>query len=144
MLCPGISQNSKHHHLTLYKGQVWREKPYLELCDHNVLNIVDTLGSLQKNGDKLYVPLLPSWSFREDNTQIPLDSEILQSFTEMTKISSIGMKKYLYEDYDYEDVTNQIVVGRYECATYHHYQCVPPHNYYPQYIWTKEGLKKNK
>ena len=39
MLCPGISQNTKHHHLTLYKGQVWRSKSYLNLCDDNILKI---------------------------------------------------------------------------------------------------------
>ena len=65
MLCPGISPNTKHHHLTLYKGQVWREKPYLELCDQNVLNIeYDPLALhpediMEKNGE-LSVPPVPA------------------------------------------------------------------------------------
>ena len=96
MLCPGISQNSKHHHLTLYKGQVWREKPYLELCDHNVLNVVYSWtangGSdrwpMEENGE-LSVPPVPGKPFREGESQIAWDSEILQSFTELTNITNI-------------------------------------------------------
>ena len=37
MMCPGISQNIKHHNLTAYNGRVWREKSYLELCNQNTL-----------------------------------------------------------------------------------------------------------
>ena len=147
MLCPGISQNTKHHHLTLYKGQVWREKPYLELCDHNVLNIAyDPLAvyredKLEKNGE-LSVPPVPGRPFREGRTQIAWDSEILQSFTELTNITNITFHSFdSYED-SLENVTYQINVGSWKCLhPYHYQQCVPRHSYYPWYIWTKEGFK---
>ena len=149
MLCPGISQNTKHHQLTLYKGQVWREKSYLELCNHNVLNIVYDLSTINKgtpyhiktivNDGELYVPPVPDkW-----NTMIPWDTEILQSFAELTNITRMTFK-YLNvyeEDTRLEDVTYQLVVGNYLCRPYHHNQCVPPHSYIPWYIWTKDGFK---
>ena len=142
MLCPGISQNTKLHHLTLYKGQVWGEKSYLELCNHNVLNIVFDLPweSFEKNGD-LYVPPVPGIGFINDDSLIPWDSEILQSFADLTNITNITFQSFdLYED-SLEDFTYQIVVGSYTCDPYHHNQCVPPYTYYPWYIWTKEGFK---
>ena len=150
MLCPGISQNTKHHHLTLYKGQVWREKPYLELCDHNVLNIVyhhtanfnsdRDRWSIEQNGE-LSVPPVPGKGFRDGLTQTAWDSEILQSFTELTNITSITFHAYNESVDSLENVTYQILVGGWMCDTYHHEQCVPRHNYIPWYIWTKEGFK---
>ena len=147
MLCPGISQNTKHHHLTLYKGQVWGEKSYLELCNHNVLNIVFdpialmTEDIMEQNGT-LYVPPVPGYGFISDDTQIPWDSEILQSFAELTNITNMTFHFYdSYED-SLEDVTYQIKVGSWMCDGIEHYeQCVPPHSHFPWYIWTKEGLK---
>ena len=75
MLCPGKSQK---HQLTLYKGQVWREKSYLELCNHNMIDIVYDKSSfydqsvelMQQNG-KLFVPPLPGDGFINDQTRIP-------------------------------------------------------------------------
>ena len=148
MLCPGISQNTKHHHLTLYKGQVWREKPYLELCDHNGLNIVYGLNAnfdkdrwpIEQNGE-LSVPPVPGKGFRDGLTQTAWDSEILQSFTELTNTTNITFHSFdAYED-SLENVTYQIDVGSGMCWVGHHKQCVPPYRYYPWYIWTKEGLK---
>ena len=143
MLCPGISQNTKHHHLTLYKGQIWREESYLELCNHNVLNIVYGLPNdiIEENGE-LYVPPVPGHGFISDSTQIPWDSEILQSFAELTNITNITFHSFdTYED-SVEDVTYQILVGSWVCYDlYHTEQCVPPYRYFPWYIWTKEGLK---
>ena len=106
MFCPGISQNTKHHHLTLYRGQVWEKKSYIELCNNNVLNIAfdpsslfggtmaalfdSSLGSgdvMEQNGE-LYVPPIPRWHnnklFNLFDPMIPWDSEILQSFTKGT------------------------------------------------------------
>ena len=148
LLCPGISQNTKHHQLTLYKGQVWREKSYLELCNHNVLNIVyswsanydSDINPIEQKGE-LYVPPVPGYGFISDSTQIPWDSEILQSFAELTNITNMTFHYYdTYED-SREDVTYQISVGSWVCSPYHYEQCVPPYIYYPWYIWTKEGLK---
>ena len=149
MLCPGISQNTNLHHLTLYKGQVWEEKPYLELCNHNVLNIVygwsanyDTdLYPIEENGE-LNVPPVPSeHGFIRDSTMIPWDSEILQSFAQLTDITNITLHYFdPYED-SLEDVTYQLVVGSFDCYIYHHEKCVTPTKYWPWYIWTKEGFK---
>ena len=145
LLCPGISQNSKHHQLTLYKGQVWREKSYLELCDENVLNVLynsksGTEDNMQKNGE-LYVPPVPGHRFISDSTQIPWDSEILQSFAELTNITNITFHSFDSYIDSVENVTHQISVGSWVCAVLHNEQCVPPYRYLPWYIWTKEGLK---
>ena len=149
MLCPGISQNTKHHHLTLYKGQVWEEKPYPELCNHNVLDILYGWTAnyniykwpIEQNGE-LYVPPVPGLGFIIDRSQIPWDSEMLQSFAELTNITNMAFHSFdTYED-SREDVTYQIRVGSYKCSDLFHYeQCVPPKRYYPWYIWTKGGLK---
>ena len=149
MLCPGISQNTKHHQLTLYKGQVWGEKSYLELCNHNILNIMYSQSAnwdsdsfpIEQNGE-LYVPPVPGLGFFYDNSQIPWDSEMLQSFAELTNITNMTFHSFEnYED-SLEDVTYQIKVGSWRCSVYYHNElCVPPYRYYPLYIWTKEGLK---
>ena len=146
LLCPGISQNTKHHHLTLYKGQVWREKSYVELCNHNVLNIVYHPislhpGDIMVQSGELYLPPVPSWGFIQDETQIPFDSEILQSFAELTKITRITIYNLLHTKGSIRQFQYQLLVGSYECNSVHWEQCAPPHNYVCQYIWTKEGLK---
>ena len=146
MFCPGISQNSKLHHLTLYKGQVWTVKSYLELCNHNVLNVVygpyaNFKLPVEKNG-KLHVPPVPGLGFIRDNTMIPWDSEILRSFAEITDIINIT---FLFLD-EYGDsalgVTYQVAVGSFKCQ--HKGKdnlCLPPNSHAPYYIWTKEGFQ---
>ena len=145
LLCPGISQNSKHHQLTLYKGQVWGEKSYLELCNHNRVNIVyfqkansvDTAIWPMEINNELYVPPVPGRGFITDQTNIPWDSEILQSFAQMTNITFNleSTKHHKYNKY-------QLIIGCLKCyGILHHRQCAPPYRYYPWYIWTKEGFK---
>ena len=109
MLCPGISQNTKHHHLNLYKGQVWGEKSYAELCDNNVLNVLYSSRSMRsediiEQNDELYVPPVPGIGFiNDDFTQIPWNSEILQSFAELTHITHIS---FLYFDPDVQSIAS--------------------------------------
>ena len=148
MLCPGISQNTKLHHLTLYKGQVWGEKSYLELCNHNRLNVVYGRSAngwdwpFEQNGE-LFAPPIPGKGFTRDATQIPWDGEIMQSFTELTNITSMTFQSIAFYEDSLEDVRYQIKVGSYVSVNLdgNHEQCVPPYTYYPYYIWTKEGLK---
>ena len=96
---------------------------------------------MEENGE-LSVPPVPGKGFREGRTQIPWDSEILQSFTELTNITNITFHSFdSYED-SLKNVTHQINVGSWMCTKVdHHEQCVSPHCYYPEYIWTKEGFK---
>ena len=146
MLCPGISQNTKHHHLTLYKGQVWGEKSYLDLCDNNILSIALRANFISRevyvimeNGE-LYVPPIPSiQGFIRENTKIPYDSEILQSFAELTHISHIA----LHPSEDLKDITYHIKAGSLKCLVSHlsHKDTCVHHSYYPVYFWTKEGFK---
>ena len=100
MVCPGISQNTKQHHLNLYKGQVWKEKAYVELCNQNVLSILydgfqrdyDIQKWPQRPHNELVVLPVPSYRFLHDQEgqgQIPWDNEILQSFTELTNITKV-------------------------------------------------------
>ena len=148
MLCPGKSQK---HQLTLYKGQVWRETSYLELCNHNVLNIAHVfdrnihplhLGDMIV-GSHFSVPPVPGYGFKLDSTQIPWDSEILQSFVELTRIKYIITNEYEYEELYYFRYTYQLLVGSYPCDSrvFDHVQCLHPNKYEPWYIWTKEGLE---
>ena len=152
MLCPGISQNTEHHQLTLYKGHVWRQKSYHELCNNNVLHILVDPDRLYY-GDKIakrfefIVPPTPGNGFRLGfYPYIPWDSEILQSFAEMTDITSISFHPFSDQEnienmIDYEDFKYQIHIGRYFCFVGHQYMCLPPHSYYSNYIWTKESFK---
>ena len=70
MLCAGISQNTRLHHLTVAKGHV-RGKSYHKICDNNILNIVFAPIALfaddimEENGE-LYVPPTPGKGFRDD------------------------------------------------------------------------------
>ena len=99
MLCPGISQNTKLHHLTLYKGQVWGEKSYLELCNHNVLNILHDVANFYQDMETESGELnLPEdfYGFLKGKSKIPYDTEILQSFFELTNTT-----KYTIETWGY-------------------------------------------
>ena len=198
MLCPGISQNSKHHQLTLYKGQVLREKSYLELCNQNTLRepfkvekkclkclfvcippflcISGQFGPcLEKKGDirpplstlkefhsiqydrffdgviikfpleksnELHVPPLPGHWFIVDHTQIPWESEILQSFAELTKITFIMITTMDDFGRRTHEESWQVLVGSYQYNSHEgsHEQGLSPTRYYPWYIWTKAGF----
>ena len=163
MLCPGISQNTKHHHLTLYKykGQVWGEKSFLQLCHNNVLSIAfnprelyseydymdwahretkyTDIDNMMENGE-LYVPPVPrSKGFIREQTKIPWDGEILRSFAELTHIRHITL--HPSEDANLKDITYHIRVGSLKCFVDNNYdQCIH-HSYAPLYIWTKGGFK---
>ena len=152
MLCPGISQNTKHHYLNLYKGQVSRSKAYLDLCGNNIINIAyhefrlqgsensDYVDIMHRYGqEELYVPPIPGLGFISDYSQIPWDSEILQSFAELTQTTSITFHDEYRDSLD--GVTYQIQVGDWACTPNHHEQCLPPNVYYAIYFWTKEGFK---
>ena len=95
MLCAGISQNTRLHHLTVAKGHV-RGKSYHKICDNNILNIafdpwaMFSDNIMEQNGE-LYVPPTPGLLFREDHSQIAWDSEILQSFAELTNITNMTL-----------------------------------------------------
>ena len=176
LLCPGISRNSKNHHLSLYKGQVWEKKSYFELCDNNVLKVVYgqtamTEDKMEQNGE-LYVPPTPGIGFiTDDFTQIPWNSEILQSFAEMTRITHISF----IDLKEFRTIPNRIGFGIYvgefkcnlvdpcqdlcwwgiadsdydlgktlgclDCHIAHKHKCVPPHSHMSWYFWTKEGFK---
>ena len=149
MLCPGISQQTKHHQLSLYKSQVWKEKSFLELCNHNVLFIAyeleylffDTESYVLTHEGELLFPPVPGQGFISDRyPMIPYDPEILQSFALLTNITSITCYKFI--DGLSGDVKYQLVVGSFKCRNpaYSH-KCVPFISYLPWYIWTKEGLQ---
>ena len=183
MLCPGISQNTKHHQLSLYKGQVTGDRSYPEVCGNNILNIVyhpdtidfyhyqdfvyhDTLDLenirvaqhmnsdfIEKNGE-LYVPPVPGKAFTDGRanglgfndryTQIPYESEILQSFVSLTASTYITLQKWEAEkDTKQGGVEYQIKVGNWRCTyrTAHKEQCASLKQYDVWYIWTKEGFK---
>ena len=147
MLCAGISQNTRLHHLTVAKGHV-RGKSYIEICDNNILNIVYEPTALypedkiEENGE-LYVPPTPGYIFRDDRETLAWDSEILQSFAELTHITNITLFSYDPSSNSLDDVTWQVEIGSYQCVNLggNHEQCVSPSRYYPFYIWTKEGAK---
>ena len=159
MLCPGISQNTKHHHLTLYKGQVWGEKSFLDLCDNNVLSIVydthydygsDMAEDLVQLGE-LYIPPSPWRGFYEGRTSIPHNGEIFQSFLDLCQITHY---KFEYLDWTFldEDPDFQLLVGPFQCNDFvinkrinsdfgHSINCLPPHSHTAWYLFTKEDFK---
>ena len=166
MLCPGISQNTKHHHLTLYKGQVWGKKSYHELCDNNILSIAfypiqpeymkkseyeapahreykyTDIDNIMENGE-LYVPPVPRPQRRaNENSKFPWDGEILQSFAELTHIGHITLHPDPSRVGDLKDIVYQIRTGGLKCFVSHSEQCIH-HSYVAIYIWTKEGFKIN-
>ena len=129
MLCPGISQNTKHHQLTLYKGQVWRTKSYLELCDNNFVQVQYNLGSseevLEQNGE-----LVPSgfngnaikakFGPRSTHvTNLPYESEILRSFIELVYISHITFDSYDGRFDEKVEQAWQVRVVNSRCADYY-------------------------
>ena len=89
------------------------------------------------NCKELYIPPVPSILFINDGTQIAWDSEILESFAQLTDMTNITFH------YIKEDVTSQIQVGSFGCGIRYSVtvQCAPPTRYTPWYIWTKEGFK---
>ena len=164
MLCPGISQNTKHHHLTVYKGQVWGEKSFLDLCDNNVLYIVyDTIqhrgyDMVKLSNDELYIPPSPGQGFYEGSTSIPHNGEIFQSFLALCQISLYkfehwedggpGKGHFLEKDPDLQ----QLLVGPFQCNDFvmnkriksdfgHSINCLPPHSHTTFYLFTKEDFK---
>ena len=136
----------------MYKGQVWMEKSYVELCNQNILSIlydpyIDEVTrkypqTLEMTND-LNVPPAPGHGFIFDDTQIPYDSEILQSFAELTKATFLMITSLNdYGENANEDLW-QVLVGSYQ---YHvkdsiHEQDLSPTNYYSWYIWTKDGIR---
>ena len=99
---------------------------------------------MELNGE-LYIPPVPGRRFINGDTMIPWDSEILQSFAELTNITLIT-----FHDLDHiipKGITFQVKVGSYVCSDKqnhehtHEHDCVHPINYYPWYIWTKAGFK---
>ena len=145
MLCPGISHNTKHHHLTLHKGQEWRGKPFLGLCNHNELNILIDLYTNYyteplRNG-KLYLPTDYN-GFKNDKTQIPYDTEILQSFFELTNTTTYTFQTWGEgnDGFMKDGKKKQLIVAYFQCFTDHASHCPPAVRYIPSYIWTKEGF----
>ena len=85
MFCPGISSDSDQLQLNIYKGQFYKAE-YTELCSKNIIhvafNVYAVLGGepmMDENG-KLFVKDSPYYKNLAD-TQIPWDSEVVESFT---------------------------------------------------------------
>ena len=98
---------------------------------------------MEQNGEP-YIPPLPGKGFSESYwTKIPYDSEILQSFVELTNIARASITFHSFDSYedDLNKVAHHIQVGKFKCFLNHHEQCVPPNYYTPWYIWTKEGFE---
>ena len=154
MFCAGVSQIAKHHHLTLYKGQVWRTKSYFDLCNNNILHIAfDTFydknaDMVELNNGQLYVPQSPWWGFLEGRTSIPHNGEIFRSLLDFCHITHFTFKYVpmkanpnFYEDFD-------LLIGPLQCNDFvmnqrsdshlgHSINCLPPHSYNAWYLFTK-------
>ena len=144
MLCPGISQNSKHHHLTSYKGHVWRENSYLEICNHNILNIThDVSSNFQSsymNNGQLILPPSHIWywygHFEDRFLNGVYDMEILDSFSQVTHSTFIiwqTVSSLDLDGLDWNELPNSeiyhLAIGGLVCVSRIANQCVPPHSY---------------
>ena len=103
---------------------------------------------MEQNG-ALYVPPVPGDRFIKDKTMIPYDSEILQSFAELTNITNMTFHSFDSNGDSRQDVTYQLLVGSFKChmqdaGRMPNDQCVHSLQYYTNYIWTKEGFNTNK
>ena len=95
---------------------------------------------MEENGE-LSVPPVPGLGFINDNTQIPWDSEILESFAQLTDITKITF--HYFEDIK-ANVKYEVVVGKFFISHDHHIHRFPATNYISWYLWTKEGFKIQK
>ena len=95
---------------------------------------------------EIFLPPIPGRRFTEDWSQIPWDSELLQSFAEVANITKITFQYYDSMVDFLEDFTYQLKLGGWRCERHmgHPEQCVPPHTYSPWYIWTKVGFEIKK
>ena len=111
---------------------------------------------MEQDGE-LYVPPVPGKAFTDGRangllisdryTQLPWESEILQSFAGLTKVTYITLQKWDSErDGSLEGVEYQIKVGNWRCTdkTAHHEQCASLKQYNAWYLWTKESFKIQK
>ena len=106
---------------------------------------------MEQDGE-LYVPPVPGKAFTDGRangllisdryTQLPWESEILQSFAGLTKVTYITLQKWDSErDRSLEGVEYQIKVGNWRCTdrTAHDEQCASLKQYNAWYIWTMES-----
>ena len=124
---------------------------------------MSTEDIMERNGE-LYVPQVPGIGFNNDDfTQIPWNSEILQSFAKLTHVTYIAFSYYdpSSNSMDINWLSYEIHVGSFKCnfgtkkeefcgcddegcfncRKAHEHQCVPPHSHKSLYMWTKEGFK---
>ena len=96
-----------------------------------------------EKSNELHVPPLPGHWFIVDHTQIPWESEILQSFAELTKITFIMITTMDDFGRRTHEESWQVLVGSYQYNSHEgsHEQGLSPTRYYPWYIWTKAGFK---
>ena len=97
MVCYGISQNTQKHQLQSYRDAIIG-KPYYELCDNLASKLIyEPYGLYRfdqmvfKNG-KMHVPYSPVPRYLK-LTQISLDSEIVQSFMELSNITHMDVMR---------------------------------------------------
>ena len=111
---------------------------------------------IEQNGE-LYVPPVPGKAFTNGRangllisdrcTQLPWESEILESFAALTKVTYITLRKWNSEiDRSLEGVEYQIKVGNWRCTDKRAYneQCASLKQYNAWYLWTKESFKIQK
>ena len=133
---------------------------FFHVVDHDIdgLRSRFALNSdlMEQNGE-LYVPPIPGKAFTDGRadglvisdrcTQLPWESEILQSFAGLTKVTYIKIQQWdSQRDQRLEGVEYQIKVGNWRCTdkTAHHEQCASLKQYNAWYLWTKESFKIQK
>ena len=139
MVCAGKSQNSKHHHLNLYKGQVWSEKSYFELCNRNILSVeyYDSANfprEYMHNGELSIPQEIFWWMYAAtdigDLMRVTTwDIELLDSFAQLTNITFFEFEP---PESSTQLKTYHLGIGSTLCFGYLYTKCVPPHSY--QYV----------
>ena len=92
------------------------------------------------------------WPWKGPNVKMPDyrstdtvgDTELISTFLEKNKISDVT---WIAESVDSTDSTEDVIISSHGCnvpiLTSRGYQCLPPHLYVPEYIWTapqQQGL----
>ena len=93
-----------------------------------------------RNGT-LYIPTYKN-GFATDKSQIPYDTEILQSFFELTNTTNYTIKTWGegVDGFMKDGKKTQLCVAPWECFPFLSAYCPPAIRYQAFYIWTKEGF----
>ena len=145
LMCPGISMTTLIPGLSLHGSLSFKEicnqltttieydpnYSDVEVSDNKLVRKSNDNGQNSKENpysqQQVYIP---SITFETDFVG---DTEMISTFIDRYRLN-VNWIHY----YDNANLTEDIAVSPFDCSTIsHRYQCVPPHQHVPRYIWTR-------